>query len=187
MVSTAAAVVTIVACGERVISICKGIRGFWCSSSTETIEAERQARAKIVALEKATATAEAQHQLDLKKVTDVLQENKARLDAVAQAFQEAKEKEERGLVNMVPACVRQQVVRVCNASLDTIKKGGRVIGEFTCKQHPYVTITLVLLPTGYVLYRKYGKRVKDACTRLVTSEDRAMEKMHAIQVKVDNV
>lgn len=161
---------------------------WWNSPSKATLRLKQEMEQKFVELEKKVADSEKARAKESEAGKQVLTLVQSLLDQVSADRKKADEKSNewktlRILKNAIPAGLRQKIKLASDASVDAIKMGGIAAWKFTCKDHPYTTITCVLLPAGYVFYRKYGKNIREACTRQFTSEEQALMKTHAIDIE----
>jgi hypothetical protein len=117
---------------------------WWHSPSQETIEAETAAKALEPVAEQAKQAVKNTAENQIASLGDKIKKI---------------EQGDSGK-DLQPLGLCEKLARYYRASCDVIKRGSKCIWTITFKNHPGLTVTVIVLSTGYVIYEKYGKKIK---------------------------
>ena len=94
-----------------------------------------------------------------------------------------------GLKDTLPAELREKIGKKYEATVNVLKNGIGLAWKVTFKDHPYLTVTVVMVPVIYVIKKKYGKKIenygkkiREKMLRILTSKEHALEKTQFIGI-----
>lgn len=150
---------------------------YWFHS--KTLESNVQTAAK--ALETAIKPASESQKEVLEVITKQLEDVTKNIDRISQENAELKKQlaeKTKGFLaktteiiekakDKLPVKLRQKVGRLYNATIDGVQSGLAYVYKITFKNHPYLTtITIIAIPTIYVIKKYYGKQIRKLLLRI---------------------